>query len=61
MFQGRFKGVSRKIEGSSESPLRVIKWRFKVCKRSSRGCFKAVSKIFQGRFMGFKESVKCVS
>ena len=37
MFQGCFKGVSRKIEGSSESPLRMIKGSFKVFKRSSNG------------------------
>ena len=71
MFQGSFKGVSRKIERSSLSPLRVILWCFKVCKRNLKGvsrqfqrCFKEdssvlkkVSSVFQENFMKcFKES-----
>ena len=46
-FQGSFKGVSMKIERSSLSPLRVVLWCFKVCKRSSKG----VSRQFQRCFM----------
>ena len=61
MFETNFQGVSRKMEGCSECPLRVIRVSFKVSKRSSKGvsrlfqrCFKEVSRVF-------KESVKCVS
>ena len=36
MFQGSFKGVSRKIAGCSERPERVIQRRYKVLKRSSK-------------------------
>ena len=43
MFPRCFKDVSRKIEGSSKSPLRVIQGSFKVCKKSSKG----VSRQFQ--------------
>ena len=32
MFLGSFESVSRKIEGCSESPLRVIQGSFKVSK-----------------------------
>ena len=46
MFQGSFKGVLRKIEGCSESPLRVIQGSFKLSKKKFKGCFKAVSKAF---------------
>ena len=46
VFQGSFKGVSMKIERSSLSPLRVVLWCFKVCKRSSKG----VSRQFQRCF-----------
>ena len=35
MYQGSFKGGLRKIEGCSESPLRVIPGSLKVSKRSS--------------------------
>ena len=56
MFETNFQGVSRKIEGCSESPLRVIQGSFKVSKRSLKG----VSRHFQ-RFKDVKESVKCVS
>ena len=64
MFQESFlKGVSRKIEGSSESNFRVIQQSFKVCKRSSGvflgsflRCFKEVSRVkvsrvFQEKFI----------
>ena len=34
MFQERFDSVSRKIEGCSERPSRVIQGRFKGIKRS---------------------------
>ena len=37
MFSGNFKGVSRKIDGYSKSPLRVIQGSLKVSKRSSKG------------------------
>ena len=54
MFQGSLKGVSRKIEGCSKSPLRVIRGSFKVSKRSSKGvsrqfqrCFKEDSRVLK--------------
>ena len=46
MFQRSFKGVLRKIEGCSKSPLWVINGSFKVSKRSLKG----VSREFQRRF-----------
>ena len=70
MFQGSFKGVSMKIEEFLVSPLRVVLWCFKVCKRSSKGvsrqfqrCFqedssvlKKVSSVFQENFIkSFKD------
>ena len=48
------KGVSRKNEGCSESPLRVIQGSFKVSKRISKGvsrqferCFKEDSRVLK--------------
>ena len=38
----------------------MIKGSLKVSKRF-KGCLKVVSKMFQGRFEGGKEHVKCVS
>ena len=43
VFQGSFKGVLRKIEGSSGSPLRMIQESFKVY-------VKEVKRMFQGSF-----------
>ena len=57
MFQGSFKGVSMKIERSSLSPLRVVLWCFKVCKRSSKG----VSRQFQRWFKEDSSVLKKVS
>ena len=47
MFHGSFKGVSRKIEVSSESPLRVIQGSFKVYKKSSKGVSRQIQRYFQ--------------
>ena len=41
IFQGSFKGVSRKVEGSSESPL---------IQESSKVYVKEVQRVFQGGF-----------
>ena len=57
MYQGSFKGVLRKIEGCSESPLRVIKGSFKVSKRLSIG----VSRQFQRCFQEHPRVLKKVS
>ena len=57
MFQGSFMGVSMKIERSSLSPLRVVLWCFKVCKRSSKG----VSRQFQRCFQEYSSVLKKVS
>ena len=48
--QGIFKGVSRKIEGCSEIPLKVIQGSFKVSKSNSMGIgsFKYALRKFQG-------------
>ena len=54
MFQENFKGVSRKIEGCSESPLGVIQGSLKVSNKKFKGCFKVVSKMFKGRFKGVR-------
>ena len=52
VFQGSFKGVLRKIEGSSGSPLRMIQESFKVyvkeVKRMFQGSFKDILRKIQG-------------
>ena len=47
IFQGSFKGVSRKIEGCSERTSRVIQGRFKGIKKKFKGFFKGISWQFQ--------------
>ena len=54
MLQGSFKGVSRRIVGCFENPLRVSKRSSKGVSRQFQRHFKVVSRVF-------KESVKCVS
>ena len=61
VFQGCFKGVSRKIEVSSESSFRVIQGSFKVCIRSSKGVSRQFHRCFKKVLRVFRESVKCVS
>ena len=60
MFQGSFKGVSRKIEGIFETHLGIIQGRLKYVKE--------VQMVFKGNFKnilrkihGFKASVKYFS
>ena len=61
MFEGSYKGVSRKIWGCSERTLMVIQGYLKEVQRG----FKGVSRKFQRNFKEvtrvFKETVKCVS
>ena len=59
-----FKGVLRKIEGCSESPLRVIQGSFKVSKRHSKivlrqfqRCFKEDSRVLKKVSSVFHENV----
>ena len=64
MYQGSFKGVLRKIEGCSESPLRVIQGSFKVFKRRPKGvssqfqrCFKEDSVVLKKVSNVFQENL----
>ena len=61
MFQGSFKGGSRKIEGCSERPLKVIQGCFKVFKRSSKGVSEQFQKCFKEVLRVNKGSFNCVS
>ena len=51
VFQGSFKGGSRKIEWCFESPLSLVHGSFRITRRSSRvfqGSFKDVLRKIQG-------------
>ena len=60
-FQGSLKGVSMKIEGSSERPLRGIQGSFKVSKRNSMGIKRQLQIYFKEVSRMVEESVKFVS
>ena len=50
MFQGNFRGVSRKFEGCLKEVSRVLQGSFKGISRKFQGCFKEVSRVFHGDF-----------
>ena len=54
MFQGSFKGVSRKFPGCFKEVSRVFQETFKKVLRELQGCLKEVFRVFH-------RSLKCVS
>ena len=61
IFQGSFKGASRKINWCSEKPLKKIQGRFKVSKTNSKSVLWEFQRRVKKVSRVFKESVRCVS
>ena len=52
VFQGSFKGVSRKFQGCFTEASRVFHGSFKCVSRKFQGSFTEVSRVLQGSFKG---------